>query len=375
MTALLPATEAAIKQAVSLLKANEVVALPTETVYGLAGNAHQTTAAKKIFLAKDRPESDPLIVHVSESHLTHAAGLLQSLALEGTLAPEVLTWAHRSQIELLLRRYWPGPLTVILPRGPKIPDIVTHGLRGVGLRCPAHAVFQAVLAKLSFPLAAPSANRFGKISPTRAQHVDQELRDRIPLIIDGGPCLVGVESTILKIEDQPFRASILRPGKISADEISKLLQIKVEQVASSSKPSETVEAPGQLEEHYSPNKTLFLYSKPFSNAVASMIQWPQNFDSKRMGVLSMGALNESYWRAWNPQKVIELTHREPSGEMGLQEISQRLFHALRELDQDPHVEWILADVPRLEDDQSAKLGLAAAVRDRLNRASKNKPLL
>src|SRR5262249_29043895 len=157
-----------------------------------------------------RPSSDPLIVHVSDRHLRSPAGPLSSLALEGVIAPLVASWGSRAKIELLITRYWPGPLTLILPKGAAIADAVTGGQTTVGIRCPANPTFQQVLSTLNFPLAAPSANRFGKISPTRAKHVYHELGGLIPLILDGGPCLVGVESTIIRIEDDPFQATLLR---------------------------------------------------------------------------------------------------------------------------------------------------------------------
>lgn len=371
-TQLLSATDAALETAVKLLKNNELTALPTETVYGLAANAHQVQAVQKVFWAKDRPEHDPLIVHVSKKHLEHPAGILASMAMEGTISIDTVTWACKEKLELLLRRYWPGPLTLLLPRGTKIPDLVTNGSLWVGVRCPDHPVFQDVLKRLAFPLAAPSANRFGRISPTRAQHVWDELNGKIPLIIDGGPCQVGVESTILKVEDEPYQATLLRPGKLGTEEIEKILQVSVSTLPSTSKPkpTPTLEAPGQLDEHYAPQKPLWLVAKPFYRAVPSMIQLPA-FDHSKMGVLSMSPLSESYLSAWNPQKWIELSHQNPTHEPlqaeQWQQMAQRLFHSLRELDQDPHVQWIICDVPEGES------GLVQAIRDRLKRASTNKP--
>ncbi|MBS1960026.1 MAG: L-threonylcarbamoyladenylate synthase [Bdellovibrionales bacterium] len=360
------ATSDAIQEAAQLLKAGEVVGLPTETVYGLAANAHNANAVKEIFNVKQRPAFDPLIVHVSDQHLQSPAGPLASLSLEGTIAPQVATWKNRAKIELLIARYWPGPLTLVLPKGLSIPDVVTSGQPTVGIRCPAHLAFQQVLAATKFPLAAPSANLFGRISPTRAQHVYRELGGQIQLIIDGGPCTVGVESTIIQIIDEPFTVKILRPGKIAADEIERLIGTPVTPtpgIAQTQIQKQGAVAPGMLDEHYAPTKPLILTLRPFSQMVPSMVAVPNELKGKKVGILSTGPLLDSFWNTFNPVKVIELSHQAVP-----QEIAQRLFLSLRELDEDQTVDWILADVPE------PTSGLGLAIRDRLNRASRNKPL-
>jgi L-threonylcarbamoyladenylate synthase len=361
-TRVLPGTQTILQEAQLLIRSGEVVAVPTETVYGLAADARNPAAVKKIYEAKDRPEFDPLIVHVSEQHLKSPAGLIPSLVLEGVLAPQVAAWKHRDALEKLMIRFWPGPLSIVLPRGQKIPDIVTNKMATVAIRCPANPVFQSLLKLSGAPLAAPSANRFGRISPTRAEHVFQELNGRIPLILDGGPCAVGVESTILKFEDEPLRLTLLRPGKVSVEDITRITGAPVTVIPSTSRPE--IVAPGMLDEHYAPVKPLLLCPRPFQKMVASMVVIPDALKNKKMGILSMGPLPESFWTGHRPEKVIELSSKQDPLEM-----SQRLFLSMRELDQDPHVDWILADVP------AAASGLSDAIRDRLKRASQNKPRL
>ncbi|MDR1010719.1 MAG: threonylcarbamoyl-AMP synthase, partial [Opitutaceae bacterium] len=191
------------------LQRGELVAVPTETVYGLAGNALSTDACAAIFRAKGRPANDPLIVHVYD------------LAQLDRLA-------HRNPaVEKLARAFWPGPLTLVLPKKDVVPDSATSGLPSVAIRMPAHPVFRALLKKCGLPLVAPSANPFGYISPTCAGHVRDGLRGKIRHILDGGDCAIGLESTIVDLRD-PRRPAILRPGKIGAGEIARVLRVSVD---------------------------------------------------------------------------------------------------------------------------------------------------
>jgi L-threonylcarbamoyladenylate synthase len=217
ITPVFPPTPESIQKVAALLKQGEVVALPTETVYGLAGNATSPSAVLKIFQAKERPSFDPLIVHVSDS-LLKTLSPLKTLIDQKLVAPTVAHWVCAPDIDRTIKKFWPGPLTLILPKGSAIPNEVTSGEPTVGLRCPAHPLFQAVLSNLDFPLAAPSANRFGRISPTQASHVVEELDQKIAGILDGGTSSVGVESTIIRIED-PLKITLLRPGKIGVREL------------------------------------------------------------------------------------------------------------------------------------------------------------
>ena len=225
---------AAVKRAAELLRAGELVALPTETVYGLAANALNPDAVAKIFSVKGRPGHNPLIVHVA------------SLAVAETCVSQ---WPPLA--EQLARAFWPGPLTLVLARSAVIPDIVTAGGPTVGLRWPSHPFIQAVLRECGFPLAAPSANLSNRISPTNAGHVRQQLGGAIPLIVDGGQSQVGIESTVLDISGDAPR--ILRPGMIPAESIA-----AVTGVAMGSSADDTparggiLRSPGMLQKHYSP---------------------------------------------------------------------------------------------------------------------------
>ena len=246
---------AAVKRAAELLRAGEVVALPTETVYGLAANALDPRAVAKIFSAKGRPAHNPLIVHIA------------SVAVAETC---VSAWSPLA--EKLARAFWPGPLTLVLPRSPLIPDLVTAGGPTVGLRWPSHPFIQAVLRECGFPLAAPSANLSNRISPTNAEHVRQQLEGAIPLIVDGGQSQVGIESTVLDISGISPR--ILRPGMIHAESLMAVTGMamaeKAGQAASRSSPpsdlpgvdGEILRSPGLLRKHYSPKARLILLAWP-----------------------------------------------------------------------------------------------------------------
>jgi L-threonylcarbamoyladenylate synthase len=221
----------AIARAAGLLRAGRLVAFPTETVYGLGANALDPAAVRRIFEAKGRPLTSPLIVHVS------GIGMARSLA---SVWPE--------EAELLAGRFWPGPLTIIVPKQPHVPDLVTAGLPSVGLRMPAHPVALALLEAAGIPLAAPSANRFTELSPTDAEHV----RVPVDLILDGGPCEVGIESTVISLAGPKPR--ILRPGMIAQPEIEAVIG-----------PVETgagAESPGQHPKHYSPRTRVVLGDSP-----------------------------------------------------------------------------------------------------------------
>lgn len=237
---LLSASTSDLSRAAALLRAGEIVALPTETVYGLAADALNPTALAKVFAAKGRPLVDPLIVHVAD------------LAALGTVA-------HPDPRLALLARFWPGPLTVVLRRLPVVPDLVTAGLDTVAIRIPAHPAFRQVLAQVG-PLAAPSANPFGYVSPTLASHVRDSLGERCPWIVDGGPCAHGVESTILDLSD-PARARLLRPGPITREALESVLGAPVEAVARSTPADQAQLAPGMLERHYSPRTPIRLFAR------------------------------------------------------------------------------------------------------------------
>jgi L-threonylcarbamoyladenylate synthase len=347
--------------AAELLNNGEVVALPTETVYGLAGNATDASIVKKIFEAKERPSFDPLIVHISDSYL-NTESPLATLINEKILDPAVLLWKNKMQIEELMKHFWPGPLTIILPKGIKIPNEVTSNQATVGIRCPNHPLFQKVLHSIPFPLAAPSANRFGRISPTTALHVQKELDGRIAGILDGGECIVGVESTIIKITEDA--AVLLRPGKISSSEIESQIKMKVSAAPSLMQAlAETSLAPGMLDEHYAPRKPLYLIPSSFKERIGvEQLQKFTHSKEESAALISMCGFHESFKS--NPAQQIRILS-ETESEI---EMAQKLFSTMRELDENPAIETIFADSPK-----QIREGLGASIFDRLKRASRNKP--
>ncbi len=231
----LPADDAAITAAMELLRSGQIVAIPTETVYGLAADASNADAVAKIYAAKGRPDFNPLIVHVADQSAA------ENLA-------EFSPMAHQ-----LAQAFWPGPLTLVLPlrADAHITGAVTAGLPTIALRCPAHPVMQALLKKTGLNIAAPSANKSGGISPTRAEHVLAGLGGAVPMILDGGPCSAGLESTIVAVRDNGWQ--ILRPGPVTAAQIERVLGTSP--LAAS---GDNIEAPGQLASHYAPSKAVRL---------------------------------------------------------------------------------------------------------------------
>jgi L-threonylcarbamoyladenylate synthase len=224
-----------LRHAAELLRAGKLVAFPTETVYGLGANALSAEAVEKIFEAKGRPRTSPLIVHVA--------------SIEDV--PKVVSeWPSMAQ--KLAEKFWPGPLTLVLPKQPAVADIVTAGLQTVGVRIPSHPVALALLKECGLPLAAPSANRFTQLSPTTAEHVRRSLGDRVDFVLDGGPCTVGIESTVLSLAGRPI---LLRPGGISRKQLEEVIG----PVAVASGVTEGPHAsPGMHAKHYSPRTPLAL---------------------------------------------------------------------------------------------------------------------
>jgi L-threonylcarbamoyladenylate synthase len=234
--------DAAVARAAELLRAGQLVALPTETVYGLAANAWDADAVRRIFDAKGRPSHNPIIVHVASLEMARRC---------------VSDWPPLA--EELARAFWPGPLTLVLPRATQIPDVVTAGGRTVGVRWPDHAFIQAVIRACGFPLAAPSANRSNHVSPTTAEHVRKDLGGRIPLIVDGGPSQVGIESTVLDLACSPPR--LLRPGMIHVDSLRAIMSgspLRASAPDWSGAAEAFLRSPGLLPKHYSPKAPLVL---------------------------------------------------------------------------------------------------------------------
>lgn len=304
-----------------------VLAMPTETVYGLAGNALDEEAVHKIFALKGRPANDPLIVHLA--HMD-----------------QVLDYAEEfpEPLRILAEAFWPGPLTLLLPKKACISDSVTSGLPRVALRVPAHPVAHALLQKLDFPLAAPSANPFGYISPTTSEHVWKQLGDKLPMILEGGPCQVGLESTIVGFDDG--HVTVYRLGGISREQ----LHVKVGPVKLSAKLSHGIEeelaaaAPGMLKSHYAPLKPLHF------GDIEPMFQ---RFAPESIGIISLRKIFKAIPR--ENQQILAI-----EGDMA--RAARNLFAALRSLDENPKIKVILAQ-------KFPDFGLGCAINDRLQRAS------
>jgi L-threonylcarbamoyladenylate synthase len=243
-----------VHRAAALIRAGELVAFPTETVYGLGANALDPAAVAKIYAAKGRPPESPLIVHVD------SVDMARGLARE---------WPEKA--EKLARRFWPGPLTLVLPKRPHVPDGLTAGLDTVGIRMPANEIALSLIKEASLPVAAPSANRFRELSPTTAQHVRDAMGDRVAMVLDGGQTTVGIESTVLSLAGP--EAILLRPGMISQLEIEEVIgPVRVERaVVGAAHPS-----PGMHRRHYSPKTPLILVKpgQPPSNGHGVRLQMP-----------------------------------------------------------------------------------------------------
>src|SRR6185312_12083592 len=249
-----------VERAAELLRAGRLVAFATETVYGLGANALSAEAVAGIFAAKQRPAWDPLIVHIA------SVDEIDRIAL---ISDEL-----RARVERLADAFWPGPLTMLVPKAPAVPDTVTAGRALVGVRVPAHPVAQALLRAAGLPIAAPSANRFMHTSPTTAAHVLADLDGRIACVLDGGPTTVGVESTVVDLTTSPTR--LLRPGGVTLEDLRAILPDIIvpgssASAASASQPAsaEPTRAPGQMARHYAPHTRLIVFDAPDATGVAA----------------------------------------------------------------------------------------------------------
>lgn len=344
-----------VRRAAEALRRGELVGIPTETVYGLAANALDASAVARIFAAKDRPSFDPLIVHVVRPAGPLEREVLSGLEDEGIVEVSRLPQLARERADVLLRRFWPGPLTLVLPRGPKIPDLVTSGLDTVAIRMPSHPVAQGLLKVAEIPLAAPSANRFGRISPTTAADVVQELGDRIGIVLDGGASTVGVESTVVAIA-RDGTLTLLRPGGVSVEAIEATASVHLAREPITATPGAPAPSPGMSAVHYAPRTPLHLLPGP---------------DALPRGVASVGLIGVFRSAADVARTVEELKRRygvpvtvRALTERGdLEEAARHLFTSLRELDAGD-VPLILAAPPEGNE------GLALAIADRLRRAAR-----
>jgi L-threonylcarbamoyladenylate synthase len=333
-----------IERAAKLLHAGEIVVFPTETVYGLGAGAFQTSALERIFVAKGRPYSDPLIVHIAD---------VQEL--------ELLTAQIPQEAKRLAQKFWPGPLTLILPKGSRVPHLVTAGLETVAVRMPRHAVALALINALGSPIAAPSANRFMHVSPTTAHHVYTDLSGNVPLILDSGPCEIGVESTVLDLcSDEP---RILRPGGIGLEALRTILP-GVQPPIPKNQADEVEEslakkAPGQLLMHYTPNVPLFLFNGAIEEMHTSMLAEIERRHARgeRVGIL---VAEEDIPTFQDTQALVYSVGREND----LLQVAAHLFAGLRALEE-AHVEVILCR-------NFGAQGLGLAIRDRLLKAAGGK---
>jgi L-threonylcarbamoyladenylate synthase len=307
----------------AFLQSGGIVAVPTETVYGLAANALDAAACRKIFKAKGRPSNDPLIVHI------HSLKQLDAIAESNDAARQ------------LARRFWPGPLTMVLPKRAIIPSVVSSGLPSVAVRMPRHPIFRRLLKLTDRPLAAPSANPFGYVSPTSAAHVKSSLGTKIAHILDGGDCTIGVESTIIDLRD-PKSPVLLRPGAVTREQIEAVLGVPVSAAGKRAAARPQV-APGLLAKHYSPRTPAILHSRITAADVAK-------------------APRDDAW----------IFVRRPSGLRGkaifwldekgrLSGVARNLFRTLRQVD--------AAGFKLIHLERAPGGGLADAINDRLERAA------
>lgn len=308
-----------------VLRRGGLVAVPTETVYGLAANALDAAACRRIFRAKGRPGDDPLIVHV------HDWSQVERIAEPNEAAAA------------LASAFWPGPLTMVLPKRRIVPDVVSSGLPTVAVRMPAHPLFRRLLERVGLPLAAPSANPFGYISPTSAAHVVAGLGDRIGHILDGGACAIGLESTIVDLRD-PRRPSVLRPGAITREQLARVLRRAVGVAHGTATRARAQLAPGRLARHYSPRTPSMLHDRlALSQVAKGRPDEAWLFVTKPAGVRAGGNV---YWL-------------DARGD--LRRAARRLFDVLRQLDR--------AGYTQLHFERANGGGLAEAINDRLARAA------
>ncbi len=307
-----------IKRAVEALEAGELVAFPTETVYGLGADGLNETAVAKIFEAKKRPNFNPLILHVSSLEM------LNSISSYST-----------EKIKLLAEKFWPGPLTLILKKKEIIPYLVTSGLETVAVRMPNNKIALELINKLGRPIAAPSANSFSKLSPTKAEHVEKQLGDKVSIILDGGSCEVGVESTIIEVTEES--QTLLRPGGISKEDIEKVIGKLSDTKLNTTAPN----SPGQLEVHYAPNVPIKFYNeellKSFSN-------------------LKLGGI---FFNEVKHDNLFEVT-KVLSKKKDFREAASNLFSFLHEMES-LNLDWIIVE-------PVAQEGLGIAIMDRLTKA-------
>jgi len=304
--------------AAQLIQEGKLVAFPTETVYGLGANALDPMAVAKIFALKERPSFDPLIIHIAD---------LDDL--------KKLTAEEDERVYQLAKRFWPGSLTLVLPKSKLVPDIITSGLPTVGIRMPANEIALELIRTSGRPIAAPSANKFGRISPTTANHVRKQLPN-VDYILDGGKTTVGIESTIIELTEKGFR--ILRNGIITKEDIEEVLPFD------DTEKTESVVAPGMVKSHYSPVKKMIVADEDI----------PLDIDKSKAGLLSFTGKYENGYR-----KIIRVSENND-----LKEYAVNMFDAMHTFEDDSEIEIIVAE-------PVAENGIGKAIMDRLRKAEYN----
>ena len=345
---LLPVTPDSIKMGAQILRNGGLVAFPTETVYGLGADAYNPRALAKVFEAKKRPFFDPLIIHIAEIN-----------TLEKITNLRLLNNEIQKKLFILAENLWPGPFSVILPKNDKIPGIAAAGLQTIAVRFPDHDAAQKLISLSSGAVAAPSANPFGSLSPTRAEHVRDSLGDKVDMILDGGPARIGIESTVLEITGDCFR--ILRPGGTPKEAIDRLVGFTEEpgtQARESEKKKQLEEnvnerfaSPGQLKSHYAPKKPLFVLSRE------EIISLPYEEDSAFL--FFDGSSRDVWHKEHAPPRGAVVKALSESGDM--QEAASHFFETLHELDN--------SGVSKIYAQPAPQYGLGEAINDRLKRGS------
>ena len=306
-----------IKIAARYIQEGKLVAFPTETVYGLGANALNPIAVSRIFELKDRPSFDPLIIHIAGIHQL-----------------EQLVANTDYRVYKIAEKFWPGPLTIVLPKSQIVPDIVTSGLPTVGIRIPGNQTALDLIRISGCPIAAPSANKFGRISPTTAAHVRKQLPD-VDYILDGGKTTVGIESTIIKFTDYGFQ--ILRNGVITREELEDIVPFDADSII------DKLSAPGMMKSHYSPRKKLLIADNK-----------SQNIDKSNAGLISFSGMLETEY-----PKVIRVSDRND-----LKDYAVNMFEAMHAFEDDPEIDLIVAEPVE-------EIGIGRAIMDRLKKAEYN----
>ncbi len=312
-----------IFEAAEAIKEGKLVAFPTETVYGLGANALDPEAVAKIFIEKERPSFDPLIVHISNINDI-----------------ELLTTSKDPRIYKIAEKFWPGPLTIVLPKSSLVPNIVTSGLNTVGIRMPNNPIALSLISTSGRPIAAPSANKFGKISPTKADHVIKQLKG-VDYVLDGGSTDIGIESTVITLKEDGF--VILREGYITADNLLEVLPLSKHK-----KDSMHLESPGLLKSHYSPDKPIFIESELSSEQIDNLSKTEKN---KKAFISFSGKSPDGYG-------IIEFLSKNSD----LKEAASNLFSILHKLEEDQAIDVIVTE-------EVPENGIGIAIMDRLRKAS------